>query len=188
MPGLVTVCTGLSRQFQEKSLYKYVHTSPHYLFQVHKSNTKPHYMAPGTISIQILSHQPTTQATPWSRVLLKTLIVVQLVNKFNASYGKQRLCLYVFRVVGWVVPDVSEDHSAFILTVQQSLPRPLDPWRWWHHDPSKRRNPLAQWHSDTSLKTWNFLTWRPKVRDMFRTYNEASVALVCNKAVTCISC
>lgn len=46
-----------------------------------------------------------------------------------------------------------------------SLPGLLDPWRWWHHKPSKHWAPLTQQQSITSHKTCIFTLGLLTVKD-----------------------
>ena len=58
-------------------------------------------------------------------------------------------------VTGWVVPDISEEHSSFICTGRQSCWSPW-PCTLRHYNLLKQQE-LLQWpHSSTSHKTWIF--------------------------------
>jgi hypothetical protein len=52
----------------------------------------------------------------------------------------------------FVVPGVSEDHTAFILKGLGF--QVVDPWRWRHYSLSKHQGPLTHQHRFTSQKTW----------------------------------
>jgi len=78
-----------------------------------------------------------------------------LKYEFNIGHWVGKLAGYEglnsFRVWhcvnGWVFLEVSKDPRRILHAL-------LDPWRWRHHVPLKRCEPLTQRHSATSQKTW----------------------------------
>jgi hypothetical protein len=75
-------------------------------------------------------------------------------------------------VTGWVVPDVSKEHSVFPFKVQAVQEQPTwkfffwlpDLWKWRQCLPSKQQEPVTKRHRVTPVKIWNlnYSTVRPK--------------------------